>query len=886
MNSLPKLVLALAVVTTGCAARHSTSNVAATATTHPAPLVGDAMTPEMLPLDQILPAPLLEAPATQPDSRPPVDALVHYANGRAALLDGRRQTAINEFGKAAQLDPHSFEVFNSLGEAYLGGNIADGDSIDAFLKAAAIRPDDLHVRIQLGRQFMVKGNFDGALRQLRLAIQTSEYARDDDQSAVTDYFLARALQQKGFDRAALDRYQILLTKLENPSLELRGNPELAMLVSRPEMLYLQIGQLYEKHKEYDEALKMYEPAAEQDPANFDLQAKVVRTLAAAGKRDEAGQRAAEIVTKFRADAQSLALMREVYKSMGKESAVIDELKRLRADRPDDRALLFTEADVMKSMGRDQEAKEVLADAWKKNPADIEVLRRLYSLYDQKDDTTGGARVIVQALAVDPDILREIMPMWADLIRSSRRNRLTIATLQRMEVPSDAEAARQFFVSRMADLWNRDLLARSALERAAKGKPPMAPAYRLLFSEIWNRADWDDKQKIDATEKLAQQADEGGAPALAEEIRGLSLVSQKQPQKGAELLADAVTKSSSPELRLNYAAVLRASGDRGKAETVLWKIIGDRPGYDDAYIALVNMYLEAGSQQQALHTIDAWLAADPNNIGAQLLNTRRLPGPAAFAVVDRLLAEHGDDPQVLNGALAIYSQSGRINDYIRKLEDIRTKHPENRTVVEQLVDIYAAQSKTADAIRVLDAARSAVKGDPDLMYYVAHLYERVGQNKTTEEILGEILRIDPRNAPAANDLGYTLADGGRDLDRAETLIRIAVEEEPDNQAFLDSLGWVLYKRGKFEEAAQRIEQAVGPAQRPDAVIVDHLGDTLYRLGKHDEALKQWKRSLERDTEELQQSDREDLTSLRLELQTKIKAAEAKQPVIVAPVAENK
>ena len=34
---------------------------------------------------------------------------------------------------------------------------------------------------------------------------------------------------------------------------------------------------------------------------------------------------------------------------------------------------------------------------------------------------------------------------------------------------------------------------------------MAPAYRLYFAEIWNRQDWDDKQKIDASEELAARA---------------------------------------------------------------------------------------------------------------------------------------------------------------------------------------------------------------------------------------------------------------------------------------------------------------------------------------------------------------------------------------------
>src|SRR6202012_4340982 len=114
----------------------------------------------------------------------------------------------------------------------------------------------------------------------------------------------------------------------------------------------------------------------------------------------------------------------LYKSAGNQSAVVDALKRLHAERPDDRALLFTLADVMKSVGRDQEAKDLLAEAVRKNPADVEVLRRLYSLYLQKDYTVGAARVLIEAVAADPDVLREIMPMWGDLIRSSQKNRLT------------------------------------------------------------------------------------------------------------------------------------------------------------------------------------------------------------------------------------------------------------------------------------------------------------------------------------------------------------------------------------------------------------------------------------------------------------------------------
>src|SRR5207253_10726443 len=126
----------------------------------------------------------------------------------------------------------------------------------------------------------------------------------------------------------------------------------------------------------------------------------------------------------------------------------------------------------------------------------------------------------------------------------------------------------------------------------------------------------------------------------------------------------------------------------------------------------------------------------------------------------------------------------------------------------------AQKRLPDASRVLDAARSAVGNDPDLLYYLAHLYERVEQKQTCERMLEQVLQIDPRHAAANNDLGYMWSDEGRELDKAERMIRIALAEEPDNESFLDSLGWVLYKRGKFAEARDYFEQAVAPASFPD------------------------------------------------------------------------
>jgi predicted Zn-dependent protease len=230
----------------------------------------------------------------------------------------------------------------------------------------------------------------------------------------------------------------------------------------------------------------------------------------------------------------------------------------------------------------------------------------------------------------------------------------------------------------------------------------------------------------------------------------------------------------------------------------------------------------------------------------------------------------------------FAAAGKTNQLIDLLEQERTRRPDNRAAVAVLVDLYADQNRTGEAARVLDAARDAAVRDPDVLYYIAGLYSRIGQDDVTEQTLAEVVQIDPQHAAASNDLGYGYANKGKNLDRAEQLIRVAVQAEPDNQSYLDSLGWVLYKRSKFDEARQQLEAAIAPATLPDPVVLDHLGDTLYRLGLAQQAKAQWQRSSQRLEET--DSDRNDLTQLRLELQKKLKQAEEGQPVTVAPVVE--
>ena len=84
-----------------------------------------------------------------------------------------------------------------------------------------------------------------------------------------------------------------------------------------------------------------------------------------------------------------------------------------------------------------------------------------------------------------------------------------------------------------------------------------------------------------------------------------------------------------------------------------------------------------------------------------------------------------------------------------------------------------------------------------------------------------------------------------LDEAETMIRRALESEPNNTSYLDSLGWVEFRKGQFDRALDNLLRAAKTAEREDPVVFEHIGDTYLKLNRVPEALESWQKALTLD-----------------------------------------
>jgi Flp pilus assembly protein TadD len=172
-----------------------------------------------------------------------------------------------------------------------------------------------------------------------------------------------------------------------------------------------------------------------------------------------------------------------------------------------------------------------------------------------------------------------------------------------------------------------------------------------------------------------------------------------------------------------------------------------------------------------------------------------------------------------------------------MDDYVSDHPdtefETRLSEAQLL---ADHGDAEGGLKVLATALEQHPDHPALEYQRAVFLERAGRVKESVDVLERLLKDRPEDPVLMNALGYTLADHGLDLGRAEGLIHKALAATPDSPAVLDSLGWVRYRQGHAKDAVVDLQHAY--SLEHDADIAAHWGEALWTSGQHQEARRVW------------------------------------------------
>jgi tetratricopeptide (TPR) repeat protein len=180
--------------------------------------------------------------------------------------------------------------------------------------------------------------------------------------------------------------------------------------------------------------------------------------------------------------------------------------------------------------------------------------------------------------------------------------------------------------------------------------------------------------------------------------------------------------------------------------------------------------------------------------------------------------------------------------------------------------------------IAQAEKYAVR--PEEKEYIRFLqgsiYERQKKIDLAEQAFRQVLQQNPSNSMALNYLGYMLADHNSHLEEALTLVKKALDFDPQNGAYLDSLGWVYFKLGNYDQAEESLRRAADKSPN-DATVQDHLGELYARTNRFklaaahwEHALDEWNKSAPADV------DQQDVARVTKKLEsTKVKLAQQTQ-----------
>jgi tetratricopeptide (TPR) repeat protein len=116
-------------------------------------------------------------------------------------------------------------------------------------------------------------------------------------------------------------------------------------------------------------------------------------------------------------------------------------------------------------------------------------------------------------------------------------------------------------------------------------------------------------------------------------------------------------------------------------------------------------------------------------------------------------------------------------------------------------------------------------DPALLGLATLTYQRAGWMEDATWAAERAYQLDEANPESQNNLAYTYAVAGNNLDAAYQLASRALAGNPDNAAYLDTMAWVLYRSGDLAGAYDFIQRA---SAQPPGILEDGEIEEHYQI----------------------------------------------------------
>ena len=739
------------------------------------------------------------------------------ASGNKYFQNGKYKEASILYRRALQFDPKSGEAYYRLGLVDLALR-EYGDAARALERATSLDPSNEEATVRLA-----------------------------------ELYIAAYATNPRSNKHSLDEARLLVAQVlrRNPKSfgGLRLDADLATLADDSETAIAKL-------READE-VKPWQP---------EVIVPLMRRLAATGRVTEAEKLGEEFLARDKTVRRVYDLLFSYYMQSSQFDHAEETLKTEIANLPSDATPRLELAGFYYTRNR---RREMLAQ--------LDGLRSARKTFPHADGLVGdfylrmgayelGMQAYRDGEKQDPKMAADYEKRIADVLLAQGRDQEALAIVSKLhkDYPRDVEAAA-IHASLLAKGDPQQVQAAIAeLEPLTVKEPGNAMLQFHLARAYWMKGD---PASLDKAAQHFETSLKLNPDSLLAKL-GLARIRLEQGQNGVAVqIAEEIleTNPSNLQAKLTRGTALANLGEGDKAREELRSILSihkdSGTGSDnDARYQLAALDLREKRYTEAEAGFRALAQAEDLRGVTGLADSKLAQGqPAAAAqILEQGLAKHPDRDGYRLALSEVQLRMGRLQEARAQLEQLVRRKPDWAEALTHLGTVESQLGDKAGALENFEKAHQRQPANPSTTLGYAMLLEDGGKVEQARGMYEEVLKTDPDNATALNNLAYLKAEQGVDLDRALGYAQHALQRSPRDPNISDTLGLIYIRKKLTAQAVQVLQELVARVPTNPSFHL-HLGMALLDAGEKQLAKKELEKALQHKPSAAEQVKIKDLVA---------------------------
>ncbi|MCU0245385.1 MAG: tetratricopeptide repeat protein [Bryobacter sp.] len=292
-------------------------------------------------------------------------------------------------------------------------------------------------------------------------------------------------------------------------------------------------------------------------------------------------------------------------------------------------------------------------------------------------------------------------------------------------------------------------------------------------------------------------------------------------------------------RLMKSSALIGMGDFRQSRAEIEDVLRANPGLSDAMFQLGIINMSEQKFKDAETVFRDFYQRAPTDVRALFGLSEALVSEGktaeALTLMETELNKAPERNDIRMAYANIATRSEKLDIAEREFKKLIEKAPRSAELYLKLGEVYRRKGNTDAALAQFAKAKEVAPNDVLVYIQQALVLEARGEIDKAIPIYHQILKFDPDNPIALNNIAYMMAEQGQDLDTALTYATKAKQRMPTSAEVDDTLGWIYIKKNLSDNAIRIFRDLT--AKYPDrAVYHYHLAMALYQKGDKPAALR--------------------------------------------------